>query len=118
MDDSSILRRRGLQALSFTWSGSSYVESAQAPSLFSPRTGSAARFESVLDLFSCNEVSAPCLRNYKEVLWDCVGLCSMACPRGLQVNEEPGRDRKPLACRRSVSWFGLRLNIIKEAKEV
>lgn len=46
----------------------------------------------------------------QEVLWDCGW---MACPRGLQADEEPG-----LACRRSGSWFRLRLNIMKESREV
>lgn len=39
----------------------------------------------------------------------------MACL--LQTNEEAGRERRSLACRRSVSWYGLRLNIIKETSE-
>lgn len=42
----------------------------------------------------------------------------MACPQLLHTNEEAGRDRKSLACRRSVSWYGLRLNIIKETNEM
>ncbi|KAI3368375.1 hypothetical protein L3Q82_008078 [Scortum barcoo] len=42
----------------------------------------------------------------------------MACPRVLHANEGAGRDRRSLACRRSVSWYGLRLNIIKETSEM
>lgn len=45
---------------------------------------------------------------------DC-DVLAMACP--LQTNEEAGRDRRSLACRRSVSWYGFRLNIIKETGE-
>ena len=44
-------------------------------------------------------------------------LFVMACPRVLQTNEEADRDRRSLACRRSVSWYGFRLNIIKETNE-
>lgn len=35
----------------------------------------------------------------------------------LQANEKADRDRRSLACRRSVSWYGLRLNLIKETNE-
>ena len=44
----------------------------------------------------------------------------MACPRLLQAEEEEeaGREGSSLACRRSVSWYGLRLNIIKEISEM
>lgn len=45
-------------------------------------------------------------------------LFVMACPRVLQTNEEADRDRRSLACRRSVSWYGFRLNIIKETNEM
>lgn len=41
----------------------------------------------------------------------------MACPRLLLSNEEHAGDGRSLACRRSVSWYGLRLNIIKETSE-
>ncbi|KAF0041641.1 hypothetical protein F2P81_005173 [Scophthalmus maximus] len=40
-----------------------------------------------------------------------------ACPRPLQAYEEVDRNRKCLACRRAVSWYGLRLNIIQETNE-
>lgn len=50
------------------------------------------------------------------VLWFVVFV--MACPPVLLTNEEAGRDRTSLACRRSVSWFSLRLNIIKETNEM
>lgn len=50
------------------------------------------------------------------VAFGCV-VFVMACPRVLQTNEEAGTDMRSLACRRSVSWYGLRLNIIKEASE-
>lgn len=58
-----------------------------------------------------------------ELLWEPVAVCvcvvlAMACSWVLQTNEEAGRDRRPLACRRSVSWYGLRLNIIKETHEM
>lgn len=33
------------------------------------------------------------------------------------TKEEAGRERRPLACRRSVSWYCLRLNIIRETSE-
>lgn len=46
------------------------------------------------------------------------GCVGMACPRVLQTNDEAGGDRTPLACRRSASWFGLRLNIIRETNEM
>ncbi|TNN74734.1 hypothetical protein EYF80_015052 [Liparis tanakae] len=42
----------------------------------------------------------------------------MACPRLLRSHAEAGRDRRSLACRRSVSRYGLRLNIIKETNEM
>lgn len=42
----------------------------------------------------------------------------MACPRLLLSNEERAGDRRSLACRRSVSWYGQRLNVIKETSEM
>lgn len=42
----------------------------------------------------------------------------MACPPVLQTNEEADKDQRSLACRRSVSWYDLRLNIIKETNEM
>jgi len=40
----------------------------------------------------------------------------MACSRLLRADEDAAAgDRRPLACRRSVSWYGLRLNIIQES---
>ena len=41
----------------------------------------------------------------------------MACPRLLLSADEHAGDQGSLACRRSVSWYGLRLNIIQETSE-
>ncbi len=58
----------------------------------------------------------------------CVCVCVCACVRAavfvmaclwvLQTNEETGRDGRSLACRRSVSWYGFKLNRIKETREM
>lgn len=57
----------------------------------------------------------------QELPWECWAVLAcvvMACLPQLQADEqEAGRDRKSLACRRSVSWYGLRLNLIKESGE-
>lgn len=53
-------------------------------------------------------------------VFDCVCVCvvfAMACLPVIQTNEEAGRQRRSLGCRRAVSWVGLRLNIIKETNE-
>lgn len=51
-------------------------------------------------------------------VFDCVCVVfAMACLPVIQTNEEAGRQRRSLGCRRAVSWVGLRLNIIKETNE-
>lgn len=57
-------------------------------------------------------------RSSSGSVWLCVCVVfAMACLPVIQTNEEAGRQRRSLGCRRAVSWVGLRLNIIKETNE-